>query len=154
MTHQPRPCAMQSEELLLAAYDELDAVRRGQLHEHLRDCARCRQESARLGETLALLRPVPLDCSHVDLQRFSARLNERIGRRRLPRPRLQLATAALALVVLVFTAPWQGDFSPGTGSMPPVPATTELGMLEALDFYQNLEVLELLDLFEDLEPLG
>jgi anti-sigma factor RsiW len=145
---------MPAEELLLAAYDELDAVRRGQLQEHLRDCARCRQEFARLGATLALLRPAPLDCSGVDLQRFSARLHERIGRRRLAGPRLRLATAALALVVLAFIAPWQGDVLRGTGSMPPAAATAELGMLEALDFYQNLEVLELLDLFAELEPLG
>lgn len=153
MEQQQRPCNFAERELLLSCYDELDSGLQQLLQEHLHGCDPCRRELARLEKTLRVLRPATLNYSAADLQRFSSRLT-RHGRRRSFFPRLPVAAASLALVVLAFIAPWQSDVLRTKNSMPPAPVTVELGILEAFDFYQNLEVLELLDLFEELEPVG
>jgi len=153
MKHQSTPCVFSEEELLLACYDELDNARKQLLQEHLRTCAACQQQYARFGETLVSLRPATLNYSHAEQQQFSSRLTKRIGRR-TSLPPLRLAGAALAIVAVVFLAPWQNNFFiSGQAPLPSQP-TVELGVIEILDFYQNLELLELLDLFVELEPLG
>ena len=153
MKKQSSPCVFSEEELLLAYYDELDSARRQLLQEHLQACAACRQEYDRFGEILVSLRPTTLNYSSADQQEFSTRLTRRINRRTFLLP-LRLAGAALAMMAVVFLAPWQSDYflseHPPLSSQP----TVELGMIEILDFYQNLEILELLDLFVELEPLG
>ena len=153
MKQQSGPCVFSEEELLLACYGELDSARRQLLQEHLRSCAVCQQEYARLGDILMSLRPTTLNCAPAALQQFTTRLTRRIGRRTFLPP-LRLAGATLAIVAVVFLAPWQSDFFLSGQTPLPSQPTGELSMIEVLDFYQNMEMLELLDLFVELEPLG
>lgn len=146
-------CNSAEKELLLLYYDELDNSSRELLQKHLDDCEPCRQKFVQLGETLTLLRPVTLDCSAADRLQFSNRLRARLDRRSTFSG-FRAALVAVTVMVLAIIVPWQSDFIPGQRPIPPAKPPMELGIIEALDFYQNLELLELLDLFSELESVG
>lgn len=156
MTRHDPSSSCQPEQLLLYHYGELERVDRLQVEHHLQHCRACHSE---LTELQTILKTVPTtapELSPRELQRFNARVLERVQPRRswFSWPVLAWALAGTAVVLIAVNLRQQTLTHGPEPTRVPLQMAAEQKMLPDLEFLQNLELLENLDLIQQLETLG
>ena len=142
---QALPC--QPQQLLFYHYDELDAAGRQQVEQHLQRCSVCREELAELQVLLRSVSSAVPEPAPAELERFNARVMQRIQPRRrwFAQPALGWTLAGAA--ALLFTLNLQTSLPPSA----PVPAEKSLIITAEQDVVFNLELLQTLELLEDFD---
>jgi len=137
--------------LTLYYYRELAPEQTRQLEKHLALCNSCQKTLRQIEQALNAIPAQGLQLSHIEQQRFSAQVMDKIQlswwQRKLVWGSALAASGALALALLILP----------TGKPPtPIasPAMADIEVLEQLELLQELEILQDLELLEALEDLG
>lgn len=149
----PKPCP--TEQLLPFHYAELDDAERRQVEQHLQLCPDCRTELDSLRGFLTQIPTTRPELSTAELQKFSARVMQKLPHRRLcgnPALSWALATAVVVMLTLGLWPQREAPVSAPAGIAAPIMAEQEV--VEQLELLQNLELLENLDLLQQLASQG
>lgn len=144
-------------DLLLYHYGELEGEELRHAETHLAGCAPCREELAQLRRTLAAVPRPEVSLSPLELQRFTARVTGRLGRRRRRLPLVGGALAAGVALVITLVALQPGFLTGPPAQRAPsgvLQMNAEVEMLQDMDMLQNMDLLQNMDMLQDMEGAG